>query len=132
MICPNCDHVHNCNCKSCNSKDNILVINDKGICKCNKCLQEFSIYHSYDYEWDLMHSRFKDNITPQMCLDYLIGGEEKSKKVIDRFGEYGIGSAILQHTGIRFHKNMDVDEFETQLTILSRVNKIRHIKKFSK
>ena len=78
-----------------------------------------------------MHSRFKDNITPQMCLDYLIGGE-KSKKIIDRFGEYGIGSAIFQHTGIRFLGNMDIDEFETILSVLSRINKIRNIKKLSK
>jgi hypothetical protein len=100
-------------------------MDDDGNCKCNNCLQEFNFYDSIDYEWDLMHKSYKENITMQMCIDYLNGGE-KGKKILDRFGEYGIWSSISQHTGIR---NMYLEFLHDNTIIkLTRLIKIRRLK----
>jgi hypothetical protein len=123
-MCPKCEHVYNCGCKNCNSKENTISMDDNHIYKCKKCLHEFNIDDSFEYEWDYMHRKFKENITIQICIDYLNGGE-KGKKILDRFGKYGIESAISQHTGIRFNRNMS----ENVIIILTRLNKIRTIKK---
>lgn len=110
MVCPKCDKVNKCDCKSCNADGNatdlIIILEDEGLYQCCFCGNKFDEQESLDYEWDSMIQEFAKKATPEMCLDW-ISLEDKLRKKLETeigIGEFGFEQAFRVHFGISWKK----------------------------
>jgi hypothetical protein len=103
LTCPKCDKTNNCECASCGAQENLVIIDyENDIYQCCHCGHKFDEQDSLDHDWDKMIKRFAQEITPQMCLDWISTTYGKDrKKLQEKFGEFGYEQAFWQHFGIR-------------------------------
>ena len=133
LLCPNCEKINKCDCKSCNpdgkATDLVIILEQEQLYQCFHCGHKFNQQDSLDFEWDRMHQKFKENITPEMALTWkslLINKERKEYVNKYTYGEYGFESAFFQHFNIR-HNECGEKELNKIKTILYRDNKIKSI-----
>lgn len=103
LICPSCDFEHNCGCSNCKNTENTIIIDyDNEQYQCLFCGHKFNEQDSLDYDWDKMIKRFKDEISPEMCLIWIktIGKDRKS--IESKYGQFGFEQAFRQHFGMSY------------------------------
>ena len=103
LTCPKCDKTNNCECASCDSQENLVIIDyENALYQCCHCGHKFDEQDSLDHDWDNLIKRFAQEITPQMCLDWISTPYGKDrKKLQEKFGEFGYEQAFWQHFGVR-------------------------------
>ena len=107
MICPKCEKINKCDCKSCNpdgmATDLVIILKDENLYQCCFCGHKFDEQDSLDFEWDRMLEDFSKRATPELCLEWLsITGKER--KLLEKrinVGEFG----FEQSFGIHFKMN---------------------------
>jgi hypothetical protein len=119
LLCTKCEKTNKCDCKSTDpdgkETDSLIILED----------EKFNQQDSLDFEWDRMHQKFKENITPEMALTWKsLSINKERKEYVNKYtyGEYGFESAFFQHFNIR-HNECSGEE----LLILDRDNKIKSI-----
>jgi hypothetical protein len=106
LTCPKCDQTNHCDCNSCNpdgsSRPMVIIDYENNLYQCCHCGHKFDEQDSLDYDWNKMIARFAQEITPQMCLEWISTpyGKER-KKLQENFGEFGYEQAFWQHFGVR-------------------------------
>lgn len=133
LLCINCEKINKCDYKSTDwlssNYPQIIILEDEQLYQCFHCGHKFNQQDSLDFEWDRMHQKFKENITPEMALTWkslLINKERKEYVNKYTYGEYGFESAFFQHFNIR-HNECSKEELNKIKTILERDNKIKSI-----
>jgi len=103
LTCPKCDKTNNCSCSNCETTENLVIIDyENDLYQCCHCGHKFDEQDSLDHDWDKLIKRFAQEITPQMCLDWISTPYGKDrKKLQEKFGEFGYEQAFWQHFGIR-------------------------------
>lgn len=102
LTCPKCDKTNNCECASCGTQENVIIDYENDLYQCCHCGHKFDEQDSLDHDWDKMIKRFAQEITPQMCLDWISTPYGKDrKKLQEKFGEFGYEQAFWQHFGVR-------------------------------
>ena len=107
LLCPKCEKINKCDCKSCNPDGNatdlVIILKDENLYQCCFCGHKFDEQDSLDFEWDRMLEDFSKRATPELCLEWLsITGKER--KVLEKrinVGEFG----FEQSFGIHFKMN---------------------------
>ena len=107
MLCPKCEKINKCDCKSCNpdgmATDLVIILKDENLYQCCFCGHKFDEQDSLDFEWDRMLEDFSKRATPELCLEWLsITGKER--KLLEKrinVGEFG----FEQSFGIHFKMN---------------------------
>jgi hypothetical protein len=120
LTCPKCGKT--------NTNDIIEINYEKELYICHFCKNEFHEQDSLDYDWDLMHQRFKENISPEMCIMWreLSGSVKEQYEKDSDFGRYGFDSAFFQHFGFR-HNHCTYDDLKKIKVQIERDNKINKL-----
>ena len=75
MLCPKCEKINKCDCKSCNpdgmATDLVIILKDENLYQCCFCGHKFDEQDSLDFEWDRMLEDFSKRATPELCLEWL-------------------------------------------------------------
>jgi len=120
LTCPKCGETN---------LGDVLVVDYENECYiCFYCKNNFHEQDSLDYDWDLMHQRFKENISPEMCITWrqLAGSEKEKFEKETNYGQYGFESAFFQHFGFRHHHCTydDLKKLKLQIERDNKINKI--------
>ncbi len=101
LTCPSCTFEHNCGCSNCKGTTNIVIIDyDNDLYQCCSCGYKFDEQESIDYDWDKMIKKFKDEISPELCLIWIKSIGKDRRVMESKFGQYGFEQAFRQHFGI--------------------------------
>ena len=103
MLCPKCEKINKCDCKSCNpdgmATDLVIILKDENLYQCCFCGHKFDEQDSLDFEWDRMLEDFSKRATPELCLEWLsITGKER--KLLEKrinVGEFGFEQSFKIH-----------------------------------
>jgi hypothetical protein len=128
MICPKCEKINKCDCKSCNpdgmATDLVIILKDENLYQCCFCGHKFDEQDSLDFEWDRMLEDFSIRATPELCLEWLsITGKER--KLLEKrinVGEFGFEQSFGIHFKMNY-KDITKDIFR-QLERDLKINKI--------
>jgi hypothetical protein len=128
MICPKCEKINKCDCKSCNpdgmATDLVIILKDENLYQCCFCGHKFDEQDSLDFEWDRMLEDFSKRATPELCLEWLsITGKER--KLLEKrinVGEFGFEQSFGIHFKMNY-KDITKDIFR-QLERDLKINKI--------
>jgi hypothetical protein len=103
MLCPKCEKVNKCDCKTCNpddmATDLVIILKDEQLYQCCFCGHKFDEQDSLDFEWDRMIEGFAEKATPELCLDW-ISFPPKERKNLEKsidIGEFGFEQAFRVH-----------------------------------
>ena len=128
LLCPNCEKINKCDCKSCNPDGNatdlVIILKDENLYQCCFCGHKFDEQDSLDFEWDRMLEDFSKRATPELCLEWLsITGKER--KLLEKrinVGEFGFEQSFGIHFKMNY-KDITKDIFK-QLERDLKINKI--------
>ena len=128
MLCPKCEKINKCDCKSCNpdgmATDLVIILKDENLYQCCFCGHKFDEQDSLDFEWDRMLEDFSKRATPELCLEWLsITGKER--KLLEKrinVGEFGFEQSFGIHFKMNY-KDITKDIFR-QLERDLKINKI--------
>ena len=128
MLCPKCEKINKCDCKSCNpdgmATDLVIILKDENLYQCCFCGHKFDEQDSLDFEWDRMLEDFSKRATPELCLELLsITGKER--KLLEKrinVGEFGFEQSFKIHFKMNY-KDITKDIFR-QLERDLKINKI--------
>ncbi len=132
MICPKCEKINKCDCKSCNpdgmATDLVIILKDENLYQCCFCGHKFDEQDSLDFEWDRMLEDFSKRATPELCLEWLsITGKER--KLLEKrinVGEFGFEQSFRIHFKMN-SKDITKDIFKQLSIQLKRENKLNQI-----
>ena len=128
MLCPKCEKINKCDCKSCNpdgmATDLVIILELEQLYQCYSCGHKFDEQDSLDFEWDRMLEDFSKRATPELCLEWLsITGKER--KLLEKrinVGEFGFEQSFGIHFKMNY-KDITKDIFK-QLERDLKINKI--------
>ena len=128
LLCPKCEEINKCDCKSCNPDGNatdlVIILKDENLYQCCFCGHKFDEQDSLDFEWDRMLEDFSKRATPELCLEWLsITGKER--KLLEKrinVGEFGFEQSFGIHFKMNY-KDITKDIFK-QLERDLKINKI--------
>ena len=103
MLCPKCEKINKCDCKSCNpdgmATDLVIILEQEQLYQCYSCGHKFDEQDSLDFEWDRMLEDFSKRATPELCLEWLsITGKER--KLLEKrinVGQFGFEQSFRIH-----------------------------------
>lgn len=132
LLCPKCEEINKCDCKSCNpdgmATDLVIILKDENLYQCCFCGHKFDEQDSLDFEWDRMLEDFSKRATPELCLEWLsITGKER--KLLEKrinVGEFGFEQSFRIHFKMNY-KDITKDIFKQLNTQLERDSKINQI-----
>ena len=132
MICPKCEKINKCDCKSCNpdgmATDLVIILKDENLYQCCFCGHKFDEQDSLDFEWDRMLEDFSKRATPELCLEWLsITGKER--KLLEKrinVGEFGFEQSFRIHFKMNY-KDITKDIFNQLSIQLERDSKINKL-----
>jgi hypothetical protein len=132
MICPKCEKINKCDCKSCNpdgmATDLVIILKDENLYQCCFCGHKFDEQDSLDFEWDRMLEDFSKRATPELCLEWLsITGKER--KLLEKrinVGQFGFEQSFRIHFKMN-SKDITKDIFKQLSIQLKRENKLNQI-----
>ena len=128
LLCPKCEEINKCDCKSCNpdgmATDLVIILKDENLYQCCFCGHKFDEQDSLDFEWDRMLEDFSKRATPELCLEWLsITGKER--KLLEKrinVGQFGFEQSFRIHFKMNY-KDITKDIFK-QLERDLKINKI--------
>jgi hypothetical protein len=132
LTCPNCEKLNRCDCKSCNpdcdNSDLVVILEEEQLYQCFSCGHKFNEQDSLDFEWDRMHKRIKEDITPEMAFNWksITSDNKKNYESSSHWGRYGFESAFFQHFGIR-HNECSSEDIKSIELMLKRDRKISNL-----
>lgn len=112
LTCPKCDKTNNCNCYSCDSVVNLVIIDyENDLYQCCHCGHKFNEQDSLDHDWNKLMKRYYTEITPEMCLQWISVIGKERKKMESTWGAFGFERSFKHHFGIHF-KECDLETFQ--------------------
>ena len=132
MLCPKCEKINKCDCKSCNpdgmATDLVIILKDENLYQCCFCGHKFDEQDSLDFEWDRMLEDFSKRATPELCLEWLsITGKER--KLLEKrinVGQFGFEQSFRIHFKMNY-KDITKDIFKQLSIQLERDLKINKL-----
>ena len=132
MLCPKCEKINKCDCKSCNpdgmATDLVIILELEQLYQCYSCGHKFDEQDSLDFEWDRMLEDFSKRATPELCLEWLsITGKER--KLLEKrinVGQFGFEQSFRIHFKVNY-KDITKDIFKQLSIQLERDSKIDKI-----
>ena len=130
LLCPKCEKVNKCDCKTCNpdgkAMDLVIILEDEQLYQCCFCNHKFDEQDSLDFEWDRMIQDFAKRATPELCLDWISFPPKERKKLEESIGigEFGFEQAFRIHFKINW-KDCDRETFKKlkrDITIKNIIN----------
>lgn len=112
LTCPKCDKTNKCGCTNCDAKENLVIIDyENNLYQCCHCGHKFDEQDSLDHDWEKIMNRFYQNITPEMCLEWIsVIGKERKKLEVE-WGSFGYEMSFRHHFGISY-KDCNKETFE--------------------
>lgn len=102
LTCPKCDKSNNANFHDSESKENMVIIDyQNDLYQCCHCNHKFDEQDSLDHDWNKLMEKYYTEITPEMCLEWLVLWEER-KKLETTYGKFGYEVAFKYHFGISY------------------------------
>jgi hypothetical protein len=100
LTCPECHKINWC-CSDSDIKEQVIIDLVNDIYQCYFCGHKFDEQDSLDYEWNMLVMGWADQLTPEMCLDWIeLHGKEKSEfEIQSNAGEYAFTQAFYVHFG---------------------------------
>ena len=132
MICPKCEKINKCDCKTCNpdgmATDLVIILEEEQLYQCYSCGHKFDEQDSLDFEWDRMLEDFSKRATPELCLEWLsITGKER--KLLEKrinVGQFGFEQSFRIHFKMNY-KDITKDIFKQLSIQLERDSKINKL-----
>jgi hypothetical protein len=132
MLCPKCEKINKCDCKTCNpdgmATDLVIILEGEQLYQCYSCGHKFDEQDSLDFEWDRMLEDFSKRATPELCLEWLsITGKER--KVLEKrinVGQFGFEQSFRIHFKMNY-KDITKDIFKQLSIQLERDSKINKL-----
>ena len=129
MLCPKCEKINKCDCKSCNpdgmATDLVIILELEQLYQCYSCGHKFDEQDSLDFEWDRMLEDFSKRATPELCLEWISITNRKERKILEKrinVGEFGFEQSFKIHFKMN-SKDITKDIFK-QLERDLKINKI--------
>ena len=129
MLCPKCEKINKCDCKSCNpdgmATDLVIILELEQLYQCYSCGHKFDEQDSLDFEWDRMLEDFSKRATPELCLEWISITNRKERKILEKrinVGEFGFEQSFGIHFKMNY-KDITKDIFK-QLERDLKINKI--------
>ena len=129
MLCPKCEKINKCDCKSCNpdgmATDLVIILELEQLYQCYSCGHKFDEQDSLDFEWDRMLEDFSKRATPELCLEWISITNRKERKILEKrinVGEFGFEQSFKIHFKMN-SKDITKDIFK-QLERDSKIDKI--------
>ena len=129
MLCPKCEKINKCDCKSCNpdgmATDLVIILELEQLYQCYSCGHKFDEQDSLDFEWDRMLEDFSKRATPELCLEWISITNRKERKILEKrinVGEFGFEQSFGIHFKMNY-KDITKDIFR-QLERDLKINKI--------
>ena len=104
MLCPKCEKINKCDCKSCNpdgmATDLVIILELEQLYQCYSCGHKFDEQDSLDFEWDRMLEDFSKRATPELCLEWISITNRKERKILEKrinVGEFGFEQSFKIH-----------------------------------
>lgn len=132
MLCPKCEKINKCDCKTCNpdgmATDLVIILEREQLYQCYSCGHKFDEQDSLDFEWDRMLEDFSKRATPELCLEWLsITGKER--KLLEKrinVGQFGFEQSFRIHFKMNY-KDITKDIFNQLSIQLERDSKINKL-----